>query len=153
MHYLSNWFTKNPVAANLMMLLILVAGYLSFSSIRIEGFPKIAPDSVTISVAYPGASPEQMDLSVSQKIEKSLEGLPGTKRTTSFSGDSYGFIQVQKEVEIATQSKKEMDSLKTLVKKQENLEEKLADLLEKEKEMNRFKKEIQHIQEMISKLR
>ena len=97
MHYLSNWFTRNPVAANLMMLLILVSGYLTFSSIRIEGFPKIAPDSVTISVAYPGASPEQMDLSVSQKIEKSLEGLPGTKRTTSFSGDSYGFVQVQKE--------------------------------------------------------
>lgn len=97
MHYLSNWFTKNPVAANLMMILILVAGYLSFNSIRIEGFPKIAPDSVTISVAYPGASPEQVDQSVSQKIEKSLEGLPGTKRTTSFSGDSYGFVNVQKE--------------------------------------------------------
>ena len=97
MHYLSNWFTKNPVAANLMMALILIAGYLSFSGIRIEGFPKIAPDSVTISVLYPGASPEQVDLSVSQKIERSLEGLPGTKRTTSFSGDSYGFVQVQKE--------------------------------------------------------
>lgn len=97
MHYLSNWFTKNPVAANLMMLLILVAGYLSFSGIRIEGFPKIAPNSVTISVVYPGASPEQVDLSVSQKIEKSLEGLPGTKKTISFSGDSYGFVQVEKE--------------------------------------------------------
>ncbi|WP_281556372.1 efflux RND transporter permease subunit [Thalassomonas sp. RHCl1] len=97
MHFLTNWFTKNPVAANLLMALILIAGYLSFSGLRIEGFPKIAPNSVTISVAYPGASPEQFDIGVSRKIEQALEGLPGIKRSASFSSDSYGFVQVQKE--------------------------------------------------------
>ncbi|WDE13065.1 efflux RND transporter permease subunit [Thalassomonas haliotis] len=97
MHFLTNWFTKNPVAANLLMALILIAGYLSFSGLRIEGFPKIAPNSVTISVDYPGASPEQFDIGVSRKIEQALEGLPGIKRSASFSSDSFGFVRVEKE--------------------------------------------------------
>ena len=91
-------------------------------------------------------------LLIKRKEQEALQKRKNVLETT-LSRIEERFIQVQKEVEIATQSKKEMDSLKTLVKKQENLEEKLADLLEKEKEMNRFKKEIQHIQEMISKLR
>ena len=96
MHTLSAWFTKNPVAANLVMLLILIAGFFTLQSIRIEGFPAIPPSSITISTLYPGASAEQVDRGVSRKIEKALEGLPGIKKVSSHSEAGMSFVTVQK---------------------------------------------------------
>ncbi|SIS97994.1 efflux RND transporter permease subunit [Neptunomonas antarctica] len=95
MHMLTNWFIRNPVAANLLMGLILILGYLSVSDMRIEGFPKIPPDSVGISVYYPGANAAQVDEAISQKIEKALEGLPGAKRIISFSSESSAYVRVK----------------------------------------------------------
>jgi multidrug efflux pump subunit AcrB len=96
MHALSAWFTKNPVAANLLMVLILVAGLFSLLSIRIEGFPALPPSSVTIATAYPGASAEQVDRGVARKIEKALEGMPGVKKISSFSQRGISYVWVQK---------------------------------------------------------
>lgn len=96
MHTLSAWFTKNPVAANLLMVVILVAGLFSLQSIRIEGFPALPISSVTITTIYPGASAEQVDRGVSRKIEKSLEGLPGVKKVYSFSAEGSSTVWVQK---------------------------------------------------------
>lgn len=96
MHQLSAWFTRNPVAANLLMLLILLAGYLTVSGIRIESFPRIPPRHITISVVYPGATAAQVDEGVTQKIEQALEGLPGVKRTTSISLESYAAVTVER---------------------------------------------------------
>lgn len=97
MHTLTAWFIRNPVAANLIMLLILVAGYLSLTNLRIEGFPKIPPDTVAISVYFPGASAAQVDESITQKIEKSLKGLPGVQKVVSFSNEASAYVQVKKE--------------------------------------------------------
>ncbi len=54
MQALTNWFIRNPVAANLIMLLILVSGYLSINSIRIEGFPKQAADTIVVDTTFIG---------------------------------------------------------------------------------------------------
>jgi multidrug efflux pump subunit AcrB len=96
MHALSSWFTKNPVAANLLMVVILVAGVFTLMSIRIEGFPALPPSSVTITTVYPGASAEQVDRGVSRKIEKALEGMPGIKKVSSFSEQGASSVWVQK---------------------------------------------------------
>ena len=96
MHALSAWFTKNPVAANLLMLLVLIAGFFTIKSVRIEGFPAPPPSSVTITTAYPGASAEQVDRGVSRKIEKVLEGMPGIKKISSFSEEGVSSVRVQK---------------------------------------------------------
>lgn len=96
MHVLSAWFTRNPVAANLVMMLALVAGYFSLTEIRIEGFPALPPSSITVYTAYPGATPEQVDLNVSQRIVKSLEGMAGIKKSSSVSSQSSSAVTVQK---------------------------------------------------------
>ena len=96
MHTLSAWFTKNPVAANLLMGLILIAGYFTVKTIRIEGFPALPPSSVSISTVYPGASAEQIDRSVTRKIETALEGMPGVKKSWSTSAEGMSLIGVQK---------------------------------------------------------
>lgn len=96
MHALSAWFTRNPVAANLLMLLTLIAGFFTIQSIRIEGFPALPPNSVTITTVYSGASAEQVDRGISRKIEKSLEGMPGIKKISSFSEEGLSSVWVQK---------------------------------------------------------
>ncbi len=96
MNLLINWFIRNPVAANLLMLFILVAGGLSLSGIRIEGFPKIPADSITISVTYSGASAEQINEGITQKIERNIQGIAGIKKVTSFSYEDFAEITVQK---------------------------------------------------------
>ena len=96
MHTLSAWFTRNPVAANLLMLLVLVAGLFSLQSIRIEGFPALPPSSITITTIYPGSSAEQVDRGISRKIKKALAGMPGVKKIASFSEENSSSVLVQK---------------------------------------------------------
>ena len=96
MHRLIRWFILNPVAANLIMLLIIVAGVLSLSSMRIEGFPKLPADSLQIDTTFIGAYTEQVDRQITQKIEKALEGLPGIKKIQSTSLEEFSSIMVQR---------------------------------------------------------
>ena len=93
---LSAWFTRNPVAANLLMLLALAGGVFAIQTIRIEGFPALSPGSVTITTVNPGASARQVDQGISRKIEKSLEGMAGIKKISSFSEQNISTVWVQK---------------------------------------------------------
>lgn len=96
MHALTSWFIRNPVAANLMMALILFLGVQTVLSIRIEGFPRIPPESITITIDYPGATASQVDELVTQKVEQALEGLQGVRSITSESGNGYSSIAVRR---------------------------------------------------------
>ena len=96
MNALTRWFIRNPVAANLIMLLILAAGYLSATGIRIEGFPKLPPDTVTISTTYANAHAKQVDEQITRKIEQALEGLDGVKRISSISVNGLSEVSIQK---------------------------------------------------------
>lgn len=96
MHALSAWFTRNPVAANLLMLLALIAGLFTLQSLRIEGFPALPSSSVMITTVYPGASAEQVDRGISRKIERALEDMPGVKKISSFSEECVSSVWIQK---------------------------------------------------------
>jgi len=97
MSALTNWFTKNPVAANLLALLVILGGAFTLSGIRIEGFPKIPPTTLSIDVSYPDASAEQVDTGIARKVEKSLEGLAGIKKITSTAFEGAAQVLVRKE--------------------------------------------------------
>jgi len=96
MHALTGWFIRNPVAANLMMVLILFLGVQALLSIRIEGFPRVPPETVDISVEYPNATAAQVDELVTQKIEQALEGLEGVRSVTSQSVSGFAAISVRR---------------------------------------------------------
>jgi multidrug efflux pump subunit AcrB len=55
------WMAGNPVAANLIMLVCLVGGLIMTTQIKQEIFPEFESDTVVVSVAYPGASPEEVE--------------------------------------------------------------------------------------------
>ncbi|WP_102796149.1 efflux RND transporter permease subunit [Bowmanella denitrificans] len=94
---LVRWFVANPVAANMLMLVILAFGLLSAWTMRIEGFPRIPPDTVEVSVVQIGASTQQVHQSITQSLEQALEGLPGAKQISSLSGDSLATVYIRQQ--------------------------------------------------------
>ncbi|MEO1137478.1 MAG: efflux RND transporter permease subunit, partial [Pseudomonadota bacterium] len=96
MRALTSWFIRNPVAANLLMALILFLGVQTALSIRIEGFPRIPPETVEITIEYPEATAEQVDQLVTQKVEQALEGLEGVRSITSQSVNGFATISVRR---------------------------------------------------------
>ena len=90
------WFAGNPVAANLLMALILVAGVMSAISLRVEAFPPLPPNSVSISVIYDTGSARSVEEGVTTKIEEALQGVQGIKKVSSTSGTSNTSITVER---------------------------------------------------------
>lgn len=96
MSWMTKWFINNPVAANLLMMAIVISGVLAFGLLRVESFPQIAPSSISITVAYPGGTAQQIDESVTQRIEESISGIPGIKQITSQSSAGVSRVVVRK---------------------------------------------------------
>ena len=74
------WFASNPVAANLLMLLILIGGVSSFNSINTEVFPRFSPQQIQITAFYPSAGPAEIESAVCIRIEEAIFDVPGVKR-------------------------------------------------------------------------
>ncbi|WP_299002405.1 efflux RND transporter permease subunit [uncultured Shewanella sp.] len=79
------WFAKNPVAANLLFITIVILGIISLYSLRKEVFPALEPRFITISVIYDSGDPAQTEANVAIKIENALETVLGIKRIISTS--------------------------------------------------------------------
>lgn len=77
------WFIDNPVAANLLMWILVVGGIATAPSIRMEEFPTIDANTVQISVPYPGAAPEEVEQGVCIRIEEAIDGIDGIKKISS----------------------------------------------------------------------
>jgi multidrug efflux pump subunit AcrB len=89
------WFARNGVAANLLLLVVVVGGLLSLGRIRKEIFPEFSSDMITVSVAYRGASPEEVEEAVCIRIEEALQGLDGIKRIRSVANENLGTVVVE----------------------------------------------------------
>jgi multidrug efflux pump subunit AcrB len=89
------WMASNPVAANLIMLVCLVGGFVMMTQIPQEVFPEFESDIVTVTVAYPGASPEEVEKGIVLAIEERVTGLDGVKKVTSSSVEGAGTVTVE----------------------------------------------------------
>ena len=86
------WMAANPVAANLLMLVLLIGGWIIGSGVKQEVFPEFDADLVTIDIAYPGASPEAVEQGVVLAIEDAVRGIDGVKSVQSTSYEGAGFV-------------------------------------------------------------
>ncbi len=86
------WFASNHVAANLLMLLILVGGFLSLQKMKIEIFPELDTDRILITVPYLGATPAEVEEGVILRLEEALSGLEGIKRLQSTAFEGIGTV-------------------------------------------------------------
>ncbi len=76
---LVSWMAGNPVAANLLMFALVLGGVLGFMDIRQEITPDFTLETIRVSVAYPGASPEEVEEGIVLAIEKELTGMNGIR--------------------------------------------------------------------------
>ena len=89
------WMARNKVAANLLMLVIVVGGLLGLSRTKQEVFPEFALDVITVGVAYPGASPAEVEQGITLAVEEQLRGLDGVKRVTSTSSEGGAAVSAE----------------------------------------------------------
>lgn len=89
------WFARNGVAANLLMGVMVVAGFFTVGSIRKEVFPEFSADTLTVSMVYLGASPEEVEEGVCIRIEEAIEDVDGIKRIRSVANEGVGMVTVE----------------------------------------------------------
>ncbi|WP_438463831.1 efflux RND transporter permease subunit [Marinomonas sp. PE14-40] len=73
------YMTGHPTAANLLMLVLFFIGLLALPNLERETFPEIKSHEVTVTIAYPGASPDDVERSVCQVIEEATDGINFTQ--------------------------------------------------------------------------
>jgi len=77
MKSLISWFVKNPVASNLMMVAMFVVGIFGYNNLEREFIPQVTINGMTISSAWPGASPRDVEEQIVVRIEEAIDGLDG----------------------------------------------------------------------------
>ncbi len=89
------WMAGNSVTANLLMIVFLVGGLLAGLRIKQEVFPEFSMDMVNITVAYPGASPEEVENGIVLAVEEAVQGLEGVDEISSTASEGMAFVSVE----------------------------------------------------------
>lgn len=89
------WMTKNPVASNLLMLILIIGGLLTLPSIKQEVFPEFELDLILVNVVYPGASPAEVEQGVVLAVEEAVRAVDGVKEVRSTATEGVGVVTVE----------------------------------------------------------
>jgi len=108
-------FVNNPVAANMLMLLILFGGSAASLIIPREIFPRFDVDVITVTVPYPGASPQDIERGVCLKIEDYVADIEGIKEASSTSREGVGTVTL--ELQTGADVRRVLDDVKSEVDK------------------------------------
>lgn len=92
---LIRWFVNNPVAANLLMVLLLLSGAISAATMRTEVFPTFTARTIVVSVIYPGATPEDVEQSITRRVEEAVIGLDGVREVRATASENRGTVTVE----------------------------------------------------------
>lgn len=87
------WMVHNRVTPNLIMLLLLIGGLLTYThGVTKEVFPSFDTDSVTVRVPYPGASPEEIEQGIILVVEEAIRGLDGIDEVIATANEGSGQV-------------------------------------------------------------
>lgn len=89
------WMAGNTVAANLIMAVLLIGGLYMGFNIKQEVFPEFSLDLVSITVPYPGASPEEVESGILLAIEEAIQDLEGIDEISATAGEGVGIVSVE----------------------------------------------------------
>ncbi|NBD37651.1 MAG: AcrB/AcrD/AcrF family protein, partial [Verrucomicrobia bacterium] len=89
------WMAQNSIAANLLMIILLGGGVFTAFTIQKEVFPQFQLDVVTVSVAYPGAAPAEVEQGILQPIEEAVRGIEGIREITSTAREGSGGVSIE----------------------------------------------------------
>jgi hydrophobic/amphiphilic exporter-1 (mainly G- bacteria), HAE1 family len=115
MQKLAEICVRRPVFATMLILALTVVGIFSYFSLGVDLFPKIDLPTITITVTNPGASPQEIETEITDKIEESVNTISGIDelRSTSVEGVSQVFITfiLEKNADVAAQEVRDKVSL------------------------------------------
>ena len=119
------WWVRTPVAANLLMVGIVLAGYLGFLAMEREAFPQVSPNQVEIEVTWPGAAPQEVEEQIIIRIEEALKNIDRLYHVYSTAQENFGRIEVTTfpDVDVNTflnDVKNAVDSVASLPRDMEN---------------------------------
>jgi multidrug efflux pump subunit AcrB len=89
------WMAVNHVAANLLMLVFIIGGLILAGSIKQEVFPEVSLDIIQVSVAYPGAGPEEIEDGIILQIEDVLTELDGIREIRATASEGVGTVSAE----------------------------------------------------------
>ena len=89
------WMAANPVAANLLMAVVLLGGTLSAFSLKQEVFPEFSMDMVSVTVPYPGASPREVEQGIVLVLEEAVRAIDGVRRVNSVASEGMASLSIQ----------------------------------------------------------
>ncbi len=107
------WFARNPVAANLMMVFIILSGLIATTTVKEEVMPELELDWISITVPYLGAAPEEVEEGVVIRIEEAIQGIDGIKEIESTASE--GSASVMVELELGADPRRVVDEVKNNV--------------------------------------
>ena len=107
------WFVDNPVAANLLMLILIAAGLLGVSAVHREEFPEIEVPVISITVPYLGAAPAEVESGVCLRIEEAIQGIVGIKRIRTTA--KQGLCSTMAELDHAADPNQALDDIKAQI--------------------------------------
>jgi multidrug efflux pump subunit AcrB len=88
------WWVKNPVAANLLMVGILLSGFLGFLAMEREAFPQVQPNRALVEVIWPGAAPQEVEEQIVTRIEQALEDIDNINHVSSTALENMARIEI-----------------------------------------------------------
>ena len=89
------WMTHNRVTPNLLMLILILGGFWMAANIKQEFIPEFNMDMVTITVPYPGSSPEEVEQGIILAVEEGIRGLDGIKEITATASEGFGVVTAE----------------------------------------------------------
>ena len=89
------WMASHPVAGNLLMAVLVVGGLLFARGVKREVFPEVETGLVSVAVAYPGASPREVEEGIVLAIEEAVRGLDGIDSIASVAAEGAGFVNAE----------------------------------------------------------
>lgn len=94
MRTIIEWFARNTVAANLLMVAIVIVGLMTITTLKQEVVPEIIVESAMVQVIYPGAAPEEVEEGICMRIEKEVQGLAGVDQVKATAFEGLGMVTV-----------------------------------------------------------
>lgn len=89
------FMAQNPIAANLLMIILLGGGLWTAYSIQKEVFPQYQLDVVQVSVVYPGSAPAEVEQGILRPVEEAIRGVEGIKEVSSTAEEGRGEVSIE----------------------------------------------------------
>jgi len=89
------FMARTPIAANLLMIILIGGGVWTMFNIQKEVFPQYQLDVVQVSVTYPGAAPAEVEQGILRPVEEAVRGVQGIKEVASTAEEGRGEISIE----------------------------------------------------------